>query len=555
MSVYLPETLDVTRTGVQKTISGVYMGDSEKTLQLILTKGDKPYTPPSGSRVILYTEKPDGTHGIYEFEPQNGYAFVPIAPQMVTVAGNVRCQLEIVTMNQTALYCPEFILTVARPVSDEIDAESYDDFQALEALLRKGGLRTVAELPEATAEDPIMENTIVYLADEGLYRYADDAWVQLTADEHIAAVVALQAASHTHRNKNTLDSIHAMMVNAWNTAAVCAHSHENKSILDAITSAKVADWDSAAGEGHTHANKSALDTITAAKVADWDDAATNSHTHENQSVLDNFTGNGGTLAYNGFEIPLIADDDVTLLDLQTYSGLVIRDEAITGETIQDVPFYSETSFELVEFANGYRNSIAINYAKDPQTGMPIRYIKVMMDGVEYNWYPDGWQDVDGDPIAAPSFSGFTPSSYIFGSLDGYANINNLPKEYLSLLRSMSQCINVSASAMGTIRVPDDAVERFCGEIKPHHKYFWSCDSDCTFTLPTLGSKSNWPEDDAQFVLYLNCTTDVDLTFPQGTRFVGGELPNSDAGQHKLIGCWLRGTKTWAIGGVDYEVIS
>ena len=127
----------------------------------------------------------------------------------------------------------------------------------------------------------------------------------------------------------------------------------------------------------------------------------------------------------------------------------------------------------------------------------------------------------------------------------------LPDAAKSALRSLSQCVNVSAAAMGTIRAPEDAVTRFSGTFETNRKYHFTTGSDCTFTLPSVP----FTESDAQFVLYLTCTQDVDLTFPQGTRCAGGTAPHSDAGSHKIIGCWLKDAGAWAIGGIDYSEVS
>ena len=282
MSEYLYLTLDVARTGVQETLSGAYIGDNEKALFIVLSKGEEAYTPPTGSMAVMYTEKPDGTHGMYSCVIENGYVIAPIAPQMVTVAGNVRCQVEIITANHTVLYCPEFILTVARSVPSEIEIESIDDFQVISELVQDvsfvkvHGVITVEELPESTQENPIKEDTVVYLIGAGFYRYEGSEWRESTRDSTIEDVDALQediallrgdieslqAESHTHNNKGVLDEINAAKVNRWNTAYANTHTHANKAAIDSVTMEKITVWDSAATDEHTHANKELLDKLS-----------------------------------------------------------------------------------------------------------------------------------------------------------------------------------------------------------------------------------------------------------------------------------------------------
>ncbi|MBR2645293.1 MAG: hypothetical protein IKD54_08410 [Clostridia bacterium] len=263
-------------------------------------------------------------------------------------------------------------------------------------------------------------------------------------------------------------------------------------------------------------------------------------------------------------------DDVTMLGFETYSDLVVRDEAVTGESIMDVPVFVQgeqgTVCSLYEYTSDpvgldYDDGIELSDLRQYDTGMPLFVVSVTVGGVRYAYFPQdyngglagmvyaGW-NVNNQPSDPPTITSFTPDRFSFGGVV-YDDLDDLPDAAKSALRSLSQCVNVSAAAMGTIRAPEDAVTRFSGTFETNRKYHFTTGSDCTFTLPSVP----FTESDAQFVLYLTCTQDVDLTFPQGTRFAGGTAPNSDAGSHKIIGCWLKDAGAWAIGGIDYSEVS
>ena len=265
-----------------------------------------------------------------------------------------------------------------------------------------------------------------------------------------------------------------------------------------------------------------------------------------------------------------APDDVTPLGFDAYSDLVVRDEAVTGESIMDVPVFVQGGqgiiCSLYEYTSDpvgldYDDGIEISDLRQYDTGMPLFVVSVTVGGVRYSYFPQdfngglagmvyaGW-NVNNQPSDPPTITNFTPDRFSFGGVV-YDDLDDLPDAAKSALRSLSQCINVSADAMGTIHIPDDAVTRFAGTFEMNRKYNFITGSDCTFTLSSVP----FAETDAQFVLYLTCTVDVDLTFSQGTRFAGGTAPNSDAGSHKLIGCWLRDAGAWALGGIVYEEVS
>lgn len=252
--------------------------------------------------------------------------------------------------------------------------------------------------------------------------------------------------------------------------------------------------------------------------------------------------------------------DVVPLSFTTYSDLVIRD-TVSDDSIQDVPVFVynlvTSADDFIRLFDGDGNYITLGETQQQLDGMPIRYIKAAFnssiklwlpvpqyasDGTVYR--PAGWTDENRTSTIAPSFVNFTPVKVQYNGTDYYGD---LPYEVKTALNSLSQCINVSKDAMGHINLPDDAVVRFNGKIEPNRKYFFSTGLDCAFALPTV----DFSKYDEQFVMYLLCAYNIDLSFPADTLFAN--IPNSDAGYHKIIGSFSRGFGKWEIGGIDYEV--
>ncbi|MBQ7541356.1 MAG: hypothetical protein IJT44_03580 [Clostridia bacterium] len=474
-------------------------------------------------------------------------------------------------------------------------------------------VRVVQSLPEDGRE-----NEIVYLESDGFFRCTDGAWARLTDDALAAAVASLSddvpsaadtarwdgaaADAHTHENKTALDTVTAAKTASWDAAATDAHTHANMTALDTIAAAKLASWDAAAADAHTHANQAALDSITSSRITAWETSGgievvetkpspatvgkiiccgdflwlgkqttggtewlkIASHRHTNSTTLGKITEQNGQMRFDGRTVVTQTPDDVQPLVFAVYNSLSLRDDYTGVGSLDDVPiFVTDSAFTVGLYEDAQNpdtcDSVVLTEATDDD-GLPVRLIKVRMNGV----YAARWSractvlGIDFDAgvwysgntqTTAPAISDFYPH-FLNVCGDWYDDLSALPAKAASALRSFSQCVNISAAAMGTIAVPDDTVTRLTGTIEPNRKYAYSAGLDLALPLPTVP----WRTQDAQFVLYLTCTADVDVTFPQTTQFIGG-VPNTETGVHKLIGSWLREQSCWAVGGLTAEAAS
>lgn len=85
-----------------------------------------------------------------------------------------------------------------------------------------------------------------------------------TVKAYVEAMMAtVQASSHGHTNKATLDNITDTLVTNWNTAYTNNHTHANAAVLNGITSEKVTAWDGAVS---TLANADTYTAITTTEI-------------------------------------------------------------------------------------------------------------------------------------------------------------------------------------------------------------------------------------------------------------------------------------------------
>ena len=100
---------------------------------------------------------------------------------------------------------------------------------------------------------------------------------------------------------------------------------------------------------------------------------------------------------------------------------------------------------------------------------------------------------------------------------------------------------------------EETILPFNGTIIPNHKYEYSTDTDFVLQL----DEQNWDGKDLQFVLYLECLADIDITFSgepisQSSNFTGDPLfingiPKTKTGLYKIIGFWNNQIESWCIG--------
>lgn len=91
--------------------------------------------------------------------------------------------------------------------------------------------------------------------------------IDTTSEEYQGVV----SNSHTHSNKNILDTITDTLISGWNSAV-----EHLKDTVKHITSTERIKWNAASEQAHGHENKSVLDDISNEDITNWNKAFTHS---------------------------------------------------------------------------------------------------------------------------------------------------------------------------------------------------------------------------------------------------------------------------------------
>lgn len=308
--------------------------------------------------------------------------------------------------------------------------------------------------------------------------------------------------------------------------------------------------------GGLAAEFAALKTSIRSDIAGLSSAA---HAHENKQVLDGFSV-GNELKHNGRGFLREQIDDVQLLEQTTYDRLYFCTEHILP-AIEGIPTELTDEHFVFSIESG-SDHIQLSESNSPTTGLPERLLTVRVNGILYTYLdaddnnsPRGWQDANGDPCGAPEITNFTVDGLSLYDETAHAYVvcddfDDLDAHARAALKLLSMIVHTSADRVDNPYFPEDTVFRFGGTIEPNRKYAFRATYDFTLSLPTVP----WQAEDAQFVLYLTCLHNIDVTFPAGTLFIGG-VPDTTQGVHKLIGTWNRNEGCWMIGSVTAEAAS
>ena len=157
----------------------------------------------------------------------------------------------------------------AKFTGEDSVADQIADAVAAEAQLREEGDATLQEAIDGAVADAAAAQGEV------------DALEEVVAE--LTETVGTKASQEGLTNAmNRIDSNH----NRLQTLEAATHTHSNKEVLDGITAALVADWNDAVAKEHEHANKDVLDGITSTLVANWNAAEGNAKSYTDEKIAE-----------------------------------------------------------------------------------------------------------------------------------------------------------------------------------------------------------------------------------------------------------------------------
>lgn len=121
------------------TMHAVQNDRLSRKITAALFDGATAWTPPTGSVAIVRFAKPDGTMGFYDTDEANhaavtwsgNTATIMLAEQMLTVAGDVFCQVNFYTASEERLSTFAWVIRVQPNVITDDTIESTDYFNIL----------------------------------------------------------------------------------------------------------------------------------------------------------------------------------------------------------------------------------------------------------------------------------------------------------------------------------------------------------------------------------------------------------------------------------------
>ena len=178
MEIIQKVDLNLSFRGIPPKLSMVQGDSNTRIIQAQLWDGANTYTIPTGSAVMMRFRKPDGTGGLYD-KTEGGQSVtvsgstvtVPVATQMLTVAGGVMAEVDIYAAGEDAASAQNlasfaFLVEVAPSVYPDAEIISSDYYNVLTA--------EIASVLAANTHPPkIGENGNWYIWDQTKGEYVD----------------------------------------------------------------------------------------------------------------------------------------------------------------------------------------------------------------------------------------------------------------------------------------------------------------------------------------------------------------------------------------------
>lgn len=137
-----------------------------RTISAVLADGATAWTPPTGSLAIVRFIKPDGTMGFYDTDENDdpavtwtgNVATIMLAEQVLTVAGDVWCQVNFYNAGEERLSTFKWLIKVQENVITDETIESTDYFNILTHQIDEI-IEAITEMPVPSTSTPLMDGT------------------------------------------------------------------------------------------------------------------------------------------------------------------------------------------------------------------------------------------------------------------------------------------------------------------------------------------------------------------------------------------------------------
>lgn len=146
------------------TMHAVQNDRLSRKIQATLSDGGNAWTPPAGALAVVRFIKPDGTMGFYDVDEDGNTAVtwsgstatIMLAEQVLTVAGDVYCQVNFYTASEERLSTFSWCIKVQKCVITDETIVSTDYFNILSEQIAEI-LSVITEIPTPSTTTPLMD--------------------------------------------------------------------------------------------------------------------------------------------------------------------------------------------------------------------------------------------------------------------------------------------------------------------------------------------------------------------------------------------------------------
>ena len=240
MEIIQTVDLNLSFRGIPPKLSMVQGDSNTRIIQAQLWDGANPYTIPTGSAVMMRFRKPDGTGGLYD-KTEGGQSVtasgstvtVPVATQMLTVAGGVMAEVDIYAAGEDDASAQNlasfaFLVEVAPSVYPDAEIISSDYYSVLTA--------EIASVLAASTNPPkIGENGNWYTWDQSSGKYVDTGVSATTAPVPIATTEVAGKVKPSSDFDIAADGTLSLYKEITLSASVSPSTVEQGTVVDTVT--------------------------------------------------------------------------------------------------------------------------------------------------------------------------------------------------------------------------------------------------------------------------------------------------------------------------------
>ena len=208
MEVIQKIKIDLLKPGVRPVVNVMQADENSRVIEIALYTNGVAWEIPDGASFSVAYKKPDGTSGLYDTLPDGTSASfakgnvlsIRLAPQMLTVPGDVASSVAIFSSDQKISTFPVVVNVVQNPAAGATESEDYYWVSVLSAVGKLDDLRTTDKSSLVSAINEVLVNATGGITEEQIAKAVSDY-----LDENpVQAGATAEQAAQIEQNKNDI---------------------------------------------------------------------------------------------------------------------------------------------------------------------------------------------------------------------------------------------------------------------------------------------------------------------------------------------------------------